>query len=194
MKRKYLMLGLAVLLYFFALLALAHAEEIAEKYTLGVGDVLDINILEPEKINNTAVVMPDGTISFPYIGSVYVKELTLSEIQETVQKQLADGYLKYPVVSVSLKDARSRRFFVYGEVIRPGAYPLEENMTVLKAISIAGGFTKYGSVHVKILRPQTAKAGYQTIKVNINAVMNGSNKEDTVLRQGDIVVVSEGIL
>ncbi len=66
-------------------------------------------------------------------------------------------------------------------------------MTVLKAISTAGGFTKYGSSsRVKVLRPKPGAAGYDTIKVNMKLIMNGL-AQDTVLEAGDIVQVEEGV-
>jgi len=185
----------------FTYFPIARAEELAkpdstvqEEYTVGVDDVLEISILRPEKIVTTVIVAPDGSISVPYIGNVEVKGLTLSQIQSAIQTKLADGYMKYPVISVSLKASRSRKFFVYGEVVHPGAYPIEENVTVLKAISMAGGFTKFGSANkVKVLRLKKGAPGYQMIKVNIKAVMNGSLEADITLEPGDIVVVSQGI-
>jgi len=165
----------------------------SQDYTIGNEDILDIAVLQPEQLALTVTVSPDGSITFPYIGKVDVKGKTPSEVQEEIQSRLADGYLKYPVVSVAVKESRSKKFFVYGEVIRPGTYFLEDNMTVLKAISTAGGFTKYGSSsRVKVLRPKANAAGYETIKANMKLIMNGLSK-DIVLEPGDIVQVEEGV-
>jgi polysaccharide export outer membrane protein len=164
------------------------------EYLVGIDDVLDISILRPEQILVTVTVAPDGSITFPYIGSVKVKDMALSKIQDEIQTRLAEGYMKYPVISVALKDSRSKKFFVYGEVQRPGTYSLEENITVLRAISSAGGFTKFGSSsRVKLLRLRKDKPGYEVIKVNINAVMNGSSEADVVIQSGDIITVSKGM-
>jgi len=164
------------------------------EYIIGNDDVLDITVIQPEKMGLMVTVSPDGNINFPYIGTVPVKGMTLEKVQNMIQARLADGYMKYPVVSVTLKECRSKKFFVYGEVARPGTYYLEDNSTILKAISLAGGFTKYGSSsRVKVLRPKKGERGYATIKVNIDAVMNGSSNDDVVLETGDIVVVSEGV-
>lgn len=164
------------------------------EYSIGIDDVLEIAILQPDKMVITVTVSPDGSITFPYIGNVQVKGKTLAVVQGEIQTRLAEGYIKYPVVSVTLKESRSKKFFVYGEVARPGTYLLNENTTVLRAISITGGFTKYGSSsRVKILRPKKNESGYDTIKVNINAVMNGSSKDDILLQPEDMVVVTEGM-
>ncbi len=163
------------------------------EYKIGNEDILDIAVLQPEPMALTVTVSPDGSITFPYIGKVEVKGKTPAEIQDEIQERLADGYLKYPVVSVAVKESRSKKFYVYGEVLKPGTYFLEDNMTVLKAISSAGGFTKYGSSsRVKILRPKSDAAGYDMIKVNMKLIMNGLEK-DVVLEPGDIVQVEEGV-
>jgi polysaccharide export outer membrane protein len=165
-----------------------------QDYQVGPNDILDINVLQPEQLADTATVSPDGSITFPYIGTVSVRGQTLAQIQDEIQRRLGDGYMKYPVVAVALKESHSRRFFVYGEVVKSGAYDIEENMTVLRGISMAGGFSQFGSSsRVKILRPKKGSTGYDVIKVNIKDVMDGVADSDPVINQGDIIVVSEGI-
>ncbi|MCU0822641.1 MAG: polysaccharide export protein [Spirochaetes bacterium] len=178
-----------VLFLFMALTSL-----LADDYTVGVGDILEVNILKPDQTISQVTVTPGGSISVPYIGSVTVKGKTITQIQKDIQWRLANGYLKYPVVTVSLIESRSRKFTISGEVNDPGSYALEENTTVLKAISIAGGFTRFGSSsRVKILRPRKDRPGYLSIKIDIQAIMDGDARADVVLEPGDIVVVSEGL-
>ena len=167
---------------------------LSPEYLIGADDVLDISVLQPEKMLVTVTVSPDGAITFPYIGAVNMKGKTLERAQNDIQSRLADGYMKYPIVSIALKQSAGGKFFVYGEVMKPGTYRLEENVTILKAISLSGGFTRFGSAsRVKVLRAKDGGAGYQTIKVNLKAAMNGSSKDDIMLRRGDIVMVEEGI-
>lgn len=198
--RQAVILTMVSLCFFSAISSLKaeNAEPAAEstkyEYTVGVADLLEIAVLQPEKMVIAVTVSPDGSITYPYIGQVAVKGLSLNQIQQEIQTRLAAGYMKYPVVSVSLKESRSRKFLVYGEVVRPGEYFIDENTTVLKAISMSGGFTKFGSSsHVKVLRPRPDKPGYEPIKVNIKAAMNGDPEADILLKTGDMVVVSEGV-
>ena len=192
MKSLYPIIILTCLLIFST--SIKAKEPHLTEYTLGIDDVVQINILQPEELSTAVTVAPDGSISFPYIGNVRVKGLTLTQTQEEIQTRLADGYMKYPLISVALKASRSRKFFVYGEVIKPGTYPIEENVTVLRAISMAGGFTKYGSSNrVKVLRVKKDEPGYEIMKINMKAVMDGKLEEDIILQTEDIVVVSEGI-
>ncbi len=166
----------------------------SQVYTIGIGDILQIDIIQPDKMTSTVTVSPGGDISVPYIGTVYVKGMTIAGTQNLIQKKLAAGYLKYPVVTVSLTESRSRSFTISGEVIRPGNYAILENTTVLKAISIAGGFTKFGSSsRVKILRPRKDRPGYISIKVDLKSVLDGDASADIVIEPGDIIVISEGV-
>lgn len=176
------------------LLLLLSAQVFAQVYTIGVGDILQVDIIQPDKMSLTVTVSPGGEISVPYIGSVYVKGMTIAGTQKVIEKKLGNGYLKYPVVVVSLVESRSRSFTISGEVIRPGNYALVENTTVLKAISIAGGFTKFGSKsNVKILRPRKDRPGYISIKVDLKAVLDGDASADIIIQPSDIIVVSEGV-
>lgn len=165
-----------------------------DTYTVGIDDVLEISVLQPDQLLRVVKVAPDGMIAFPYIGSVKVKGLTIPQIQKEIQDALSDGYMQYPVVVVSLQESLSRKFFVYGEVIKPGEYSITENTTVLRAISMAGGFTKFGSSsRVKVLRPRENSPSYETITIDIKQVMSGQSEKDLLLTAGDMVVVSEGV-
>ncbi len=166
----------------------------AKNYEVGVNDVLEVSILQPERIVTQVTVTPGGSISVAYLGSIKVKGKTITEIQKSIQWKLGNGYLKFPVVVVTLIESRSRKFTISGEINSPGSYALEENATVLKAISIAGGFTRFGSSsRVKVLRPRKDRPGYKSIKVDIQAVMDGDARADLVLEPGDIIIVSEGL-
>lgn len=198
--KKMIILGLLLVLGFAPWVAAQESltsESVAvapASYTVGPMDVLGIEIIEPDKIATRATVSPDGSITAPYIGQVNVSGLTTNQIRQRIEQRLADGYLKFPSVMVSLLESHSRKFFVYGAVIRPGEYDLPENMTVLRAISMTGGFTKFGSSNrVKVLRALQDRNGYENIKININAVMNGDSQADLAIEKGDIIVVSEGI-
>jgi len=172
---------------------ITEAAPVKTGYLVGVDDILDIVIIQPEPLPGVYTVSVDGTISFPYIGNVEVRGKTLDEIKAEIETRLSEGYLKYPVVSVALKQSLSNKFFVYGEVMKPGTFLADDKTTVLKAISMAGGFTKFGSTTVKVLRPKKNGSGYDTKKVNVNAVMSGNSKADLIIESGDIIVVSESL-
>jgi len=185
---------LTITLLFFVVAAAAFAKNVEEDaYVVGVEDVLEVNILQPEKLTSQAAVSPDGSISLPYVGNVIVNGMTLNQIKDKVQAELANGYMKYPLVFVSLKESHSKKFFVYGNVAKPGSYALTEKTTVLNAIAIAGGLSKYDpSSHVRVLRLNTKSGDYETIDVDVGVAAKGQSAQDIILSPGDTVTVSEG--
>jgi polysaccharide biosynthesis/export protein len=186
MKTKIIMI--CIILFSLVLELLLKAEE----YRVGVGDILEIRILKPDPSMDRVSVTPSGDISVAYLGSVKIKGKTITEVQQTIQYRLANGYLKYPVVTVSLIESKSRNFSISGEINKPGTYPIEDNMTVLKAVSVAGGFTKFGSKSkVRVLRQRPDRPGYTKIEIDVGKVMEGDARADIVLEPGDIIVVSE---
>lgn len=194
LKHSLLIITLALFIIIFGLTSGWAKSTKKKPYTVGIGDILEIKILQPIKSSDRVIVSPDGLISVPYIVSVKVKGKTINQIQKDITQRLADGFLNYPVLTVSLIESRSRIFTVSGQVKKPGSYPLRENTTVLKAISTAGGFTRFGSSsRVKVLRSKTRGQGYYNIDVNIKSVMNGNPEEDILVEPGDIIVISESL-
>lgn len=160
----------------------------AGEYRVGVDDVLDITVIKPETIASTVTVAPDGAITFPYIGNVKAKGMTLPGIQIEVQKRLAD-YMEFPVVSVILRETRSKKFVIYGEVSRPGSYPVEEDMTLLHAITVGGGFNVPGSTgRVKLLRPKDEHEKPDVIEKDITSLLSGTGS-DIRVRAGDTIII-----
>lgn len=186
-------ISILLILFTVSILLLSNNFLVANEYTVGVGDILEVRILKPDPATTDRVtVSPSGDISVAYLGSVKVKDKTITQIQQNIQWRLANGYLKYPVVTVSLVESRSRNFTITGEVKNVGTYSLSDNTTVLKAISIAGGFTKYGSKSkVRVLRNRKDRPGYTKIEINVQKVMDGDANEDILVEPGDIIVISE---
>ena len=168
----------------------APAASTSPEYILDIQDMLTIAVIQPDPFSVELTVAPDGTITFPYIGTVPVKGLTLMQAQEKIQTGLMD-YMKYPVVSVSLRASKNLTFFVFGEVQRPGSYILEKDTTVLKAITTAGGFTRVAATNnVKVVR-QSADGTTRAITVDVGALMTGKSTKDEKVEQGDVITVSQ---
>ncbi len=170
---------------------LGYADESKENpYKVGIDDVLDISVLGYDNLKTVSAVTTDGSISFPYIGTVYVKGLSVSDIEKEISKRLANGYIKYPVVSVSLMNSKSVKFFVYGEVKNPGKFSLEDNMTVLKAISAAGGITPDGLYgNIKLKRKKNDKNEYEEITIDLKNTKEGITNSDMPIQPDDILII-----
>lgn len=147
-------------------------------YRLGTNDIIRVQVFGEEALTTETRVSGDGRIMLPLVGILEIKGLTAKQTEELIAARLADGYLKNPRVSVYV--SRYRNVFVSGEVRSPGGYPYEEGLTVLKAVTLAGGFTdkaSQGRVKVKRLKGKEE----ETISVNL---------EDPILPD-DIIVVPQ---
>ena len=189
MKRLFFLI-LITMSCLFTYSAVADAESSTNQYTVSIDDILSISVLGSPDLKTMTTVAEDGTISFPYIGTVYIKDMRLSEIEKEITKRLSEGYITYPIVSVSLIKPKGKKFYVYGEVMRPGGYEFEEGMTVVKALSEAGGITPNGIYgEVKFRRKQKAEPGYKDININIKGTIEGGVTGDVSLQADDIVIV-----
>jgi len=150
----------------------------AQSYRLGPNDAVRIEVFdEPDLLTETAV-SGHGTIKFPLLGEIRVAEMTVKEVEEELTAQLAEGYLKNPKVAVSI--VQYRNFYVSGEARNPGAFPYREGMTVLKAITLAGGWTERAvKDEAKILRIVNGQQHILTVEM-----------EETI-RPDDIIIVPE---
>jgi polysaccharide export outer membrane protein len=134
--------------WLLALLALVSAPLFAapelSTYKLGSGDVISVRVLGEEDLRREHIKLSDaGTISFPILGEIRVKGMTVGGLEQFITKGLTGRYLINPQVTVSIDEYRN--FFVNGMVEKPGGYPYTPGLTVRKAISIAGGFKERAS-------------------------------------------------
>lgn len=124
----------------------------SQDYTIRERDVLKITVYEHTDLSLNLRVASDGTITFPLIGTLKVSGLTEKEVQEKIRALLADGYIVNPQVSVIVEEYKDF-IYVTGEVKKPGAYQYEEGMNVLKAVTLAGGFTdKASKRRIRVIR------------------------------------------
>jgi len=120
----------------------AHAQAAdASSYKLGAGDVITIRVLGEDDLKREKVRLSDaGTVSFPVLGELKVKGLTVGDLEQLITRGLKGRYLVNPQVTVSVEEYRN--YFVNGMAEKPGGYPYVPGLTVRKAISVAGGFNE----------------------------------------------------
>ena len=157
-------------------------------YQIGPEDVLDINVWKEPDVSRVVPVRPDGKISLPLINDVQAAGISPQELAKTVSDKLRK-YLNEPQVTVIVTAINSQRVFVVGEVLRAGAFPLIPGMTVLQALSSAGGFTTFADVKkVHIMRQRDGKL--VELPFNYRDVLKGDNPNQNIkLEPGDTVVV-----
>lgn len=114
-------------------------ETTVERYRLGSGDQLRVSVFSLPDLPAAYTINDSGWISMPLVGSVPASGKTTDELEDTIEAELAKGLVRNPSVSVQVE--RFRPFYILGEVKSPGQYPYVPGITVLSAVSIAGGYT-----------------------------------------------------
>ncbi len=163
-----------------------------DSYKVGPENVLLIDVYygKGENMNRKVRVSPKGFITFPLLGEVEVKGLTVSEVESTLTYLLEKDYLVNPQVSVFIEEYST--VSILGQVNKPGAYPIKGKISVVELISMAGGFTPIAATNdVKVIR--TRQDGTkETINIKVNDIINkGKEGDDIQLNPGDIVTVPE---
>lgn len=174
-------------------LALRQLEAEHREYKLGPQDLLSISVYREDDLKKDTRIAEDGKIRFPLAGEVALGGLTTMQAEAALRDALKP-FLLDPEVSVEIKEYRSHRVFVLGEVVKPGSYDFspDRGLTAVEAIALAGGFTKYGSAgRTKIVR--IVGKAMQNIVVPVDQVMKGDKSKDVALLPDDVVYVPETI-
>jgi polysaccharide export outer membrane protein len=157
-------------------------------YRIGPQDVVRIDVWKEPDISRTIPVRPDGKISVPLLNDVQASGLTAMQLAGSLREGLSK-YLTSPQVTVTVTEINSRRVYLTGEVNHPGALPLLPNMTVLQALSSAGGFTQFAKLKsIYIMRTENGKQVRHPF--NYKEVVKGNLAEQNMpLQPGDVIVI-----
>lgn len=160
-----------------------------DPYIIGNGDVLEIvTWREPDFSREEIIVRIDGNISFPLIDDIVAAGRTPTQLKVEIQNRLAD-FVTNPNVTVTVRNAGSQRFYILGEVVNTGEYPLTKNLTVLQAFALAGGFTEWASKKEIILfRREQGKD--IVLRIDYKDIVRGKDFSQNVqIRADDTIVV-----
>jgi polysaccharide biosynthesis/export protein len=157
-------------------------------YVIGADDVLDVSVWKEQELTRSLQVRPDGKISMPLLGDVQAAGLTPGQLAQNVSDKLKK-YLTAPQVTVILTQINSQRVYVMGEVTRPGAYPVLPGMTILQAISSAGGLTQFANGK-KIFLMRDENHIQTKYPFSYKEVLDGRKAEENLpVKAGDTIVV-----
>jgi polysaccharide export outer membrane protein len=182
----------------------AIAVELGRDYEIGARDVIDVAVDDAPELSGVYEVNAAGTFLMPYLGRVRAAGVTPEALAERIADGLRGRYIKSPSVFVSVRQFRSRSFFIQGSVRSPGVYQLEGTPTLLRLISLAGGLTPDHGSSANILREHAApepepsgtdgaapaERAVDVISVKLAGVF-ASDTDAAVLRPGDIVDVPQ---
>ncbi|CAI8955130.1 polysaccharide biosynthesis/export family protein [Methylocaldum szegediense] len=156
-------------------------------YVVDAGDVLEISVWKEDGLTKQALVRPDGGITFPLIGDLQVGGQTIHQIRSEITRKLGE-YFAEPEVSVSLVNL-NHKIYVIGRVNKPGEFVTPNRVSVMQALSMAGGLTPFADDDaIKIIRRIGGKE--VALPFDYDAVASGKSLEQNILLQrGDVVVV-----
>lgn len=164
----------------------------ASANTLAANDLLEVRVYQETDLSGVYRVDPDGHIDFPLCGKVKVGGLSPSGASEAITACLKNGFVRRPQVSALVKEFNSKKVFVFGEVGKPGSFAFEEGMTIIHAISQAGGLTRTASKNnVNVTRVIDGKE--VKLPVKVEDIVIGREK-NFALQPGDIIFVPESFI
>ncbi len=164
-------------------------DTVGEPYQIGVGDILEITTWkEPDFSRENVYVRTDGKISFPLLNDFPAAGLSPMELKYNLEKAIK-AYVDHPVVTVHVTNPLSQKFYVLGEVMRTGEYPLVKHLTVLQAFALAGGFTEWASKdEIIVLRHEGGKD--IIYRINYKDITKGKDfSQNLKLKADDTIIV-----
>jgi polysaccharide export outer membrane protein len=170
---------------------------IAQSGLLRPGDVISISVYQDPKLDRQVLIGPTGMISFPLVGQIKASGLTPAALGDVLKARLKGKFAEEPDITVSLTAEKALeedlkpRFYITGEVLRPGYFVIRTKLDVLQAIAIAGGFSPFAAKQ-RIQVRRKIDGVESTFVFNYNDFFSGTNVEDNLrLRAGDVIIVPE---
>lgn len=157
--------------------------QVGPTYVIGPEDVLLVSVWKEPDLTNTLPVRADGMISLPLLNDVQASGLTPMQLADSITGKLKQ-YISDPHVTVVVTQMNSKRIYITGEVLHPGAVNLLPDMTVLQALA-SSGFTQFANTKgIYVLRAQ------KKLPVNYRKLIKGEGMDQNVaLKPGDTIVV-----
>jgi polysaccharide export outer membrane protein len=165
-------------------------------YVLQPSDLLNVQVFQEENLKRDVRVSQEYSITLPLIGKVDVKGLSLRQAEELIRQLYDRDYLVNPQVNVVVVEYAKRSVNVIGQVNQPGAvlFPQEQGLTLLDAISRAGGFSRLANRSQVKLTRTNADGKTDTYIINADDLIKGTSSNSWPLLVNDIVFVPERIL
>jgi polysaccharide export outer membrane protein len=159
-----------------------------ESYVIGPGDKLAVDLWKETELSKQVTVRLDGKISLPLIEDVVAAGLTSAELRTQLSEKYGQ-YVDAPVVSVTVLESLSKKIYLVGKVTKPGEYPLQKNMTVVQAISLAGGLGEWADgSDIRLIRK--IKGVEKTFRIDYDAIVSGKDVGQNVQLEPDDTIVA----
>jgi polysaccharide biosynthesis/export protein len=165
---------------------------------LGKGDVLSISVYdEPDLTLSGIPVRPDGMISFPLVGDVQAEGRSVDDLTVDITQRLREFVLT-PRVTVIVTAFNSLSYVIYGEVVKPGVYPLVTDVTLTASVAKAGGLSKgqyrASSIELADLTHAMIIRQGKLLPVDfVRLLREGDLRFDVALQSGDTINIPSGL-
>ena len=157
-----------------------------DQYVIGPEDVLLIYVWKEESITKTVPVRIDGQISLPLVNDIQAAGLTPLQLKGALTEKLK-GFIENPTITVTVMEANSYKVYLSGEVKQPGVHRIRSEITLVKLIIMAGGFTEWAD-QKKILIITKEKGAEKRMTVNYKKIIEGE-EPDIEIKRGDTIIV-----
>lgn len=159
-----------------------------EDFQLGPGDRVAVRVWRQDDLTMDLTIAPDGTISFPLVGRLEVAGLNHAQLTERLTAAISTYYAD-PQVTVNILEVQNQKVFVVGEVTNPAVLELTHPMTVMEAITLAGGINSYARTR-NVLLVRGGGEEPQLYTVDVHAILaEGRMDQNVVLQRGDVLFV-----
>lgn len=161
----------------------------AEEYRLGGGDTVDIQVYEQADLSLTTRISQDtGKITYPLLGEVALGGLTPSQAGQKIARQLKQGgYVKFPEVTVTVKEFLSQKIPIMGEVNKPGEYALQGESRVVDLIAQAGGLRPDAADKIVVVKNENGKRVRH--QIDMLKFYAGDMSQNVEVAEGDFILV-----
>ncbi len=202
MKKSFFLLVAMFGIVFGAQSALAQS-----MYQIRSGDVLRVEVVEDPSLNRDILVLPDGSVNFPFVGALRAAGLTTEQVQQQITAGIASNFAVRPNVFVAVSEVYvappappfvprpgpTIDIFIQGEVNAPGLVEVPPGTTLIQALSLHGGFTNFAATRrIQLRRTHPHTGQISVVTLNYRAVSQGATlNHDPVLAEGDVILVPQ---
>lgn len=166
----------------------------SKAYVFSPNDVVELKVFQEPELDSKVRVNKDGNVTLPLIGTMRLAGRTVDEATAMIRETLDRRYLVNPQVNLTVVDYAKRRFTVMGEVQKPGSFeiPNEENVNLLQALALAGGYTRIGEpTRVTVVRVENGQR--VVLKLNAKAMARDQKSAPFEIKPDDTITVGESV-
>jgi polysaccharide export outer membrane protein len=172
------------------------SERSSTDYILQPLDLVQVRIFQETDMDREVRISQENTVTLPLIGRVNLKGKTISETELILRNLYDQDYLVNPQVNVVVLEYSRRTVKVLGMVGNPGEidFPREEGLTLMAAISRAGGFTRLAQKKQVTITRKLDSGRIETFTIDAEKLINGDSEKQWILQTDDLISVPERFL